>query len=56
LLQVDITEARAEGTTIEPRIGEFVTVNGGLNQLGVLQAHLMMRAKGPMSWGPDRLN
>jgi hypothetical protein len=54
LLQVDITEARAEGTTIQPGIGEFVTLNGRLNQRGVLQAHLMMRAKGPMSWGPDK--
>ena len=54
LLQVDITEARAEETTIEPVIGEYVAVNGRLNKLGVLEAHLMMRAKAPISWGPDK--
>jgi hypothetical protein len=54
LLQVDLAEALAEGTTIEPVIGENVAVNGTLNDRGVLEAHFMWRAKGLASWGADR--
>jgi hypothetical protein len=54
LLQVDLSEALAQQTTVDPVIGENVAVNGRLNKSGVLKAHVMMRAKAPVSWGPDK--
>ena len=41
LLQVDLSEAFAEGTTIAPVVGENVVVNGQLDEEGVLQARVM---------------
>jgi len=54
LLQIDLSAAIAEGTTIVPVIGESVAVSGELDEHGVLQARVMWRAKGPESWGADR--
>ena len=53
LLQVDLSAALAKGMTIEPVVGENVTVNGQFNGHGVLEARSMSRAKGPQSWGAD---
>jgi hypothetical protein len=53
LLQVDLSEAFAGGTTIVPLIGENVIVNGKHNEQGVLEARVMWRAKAPQSWGAD---
>jgi hypothetical protein len=53
LLQVDLSGAFAQGTTIEPVVGQHVAVNGNLDQQGVLEARFMWRAKGPGSWGSD---
>jgi len=54
LLQIDLSAAIAEGTTIVPVIGESVAVSGELDEHGVLQARVMWRAKGPESWGADK--
>ena len=54
LLQVDLSAALTEGTTVVPVIGENVVVNGQLNGHGILEARSMSRAKGPQSWGADR--
>jgi len=53
LLQVDLSAALRKGTTIEPLVGRNVAVNGELNQVGVLEARVMWRAKKPKSWGAD---
>jgi hypothetical protein len=53
VLQVDLSAAQAQQTTIESVIGENVVVEGSLNKNGVLQAETMMRAKEPESWGSD---
>jgi hypothetical protein len=53
VLHVDLREAFTEGTTIEPVIGENVTVNGKFNDHGVLEARFMWRAKALKSWGAD---
>jgi hypothetical protein len=52
-LEVDLSEALAQGTTIAPLIGENVVVNGELDENGVLEARFMSRAKAPQSWGTD---
>jgi hypothetical protein len=54
VLQVDISEALKGGTSVTPVIGENVAVNGKFNEHGVMQAHIMWRAKGPKSWSADR--
>ena len=54
LLQVDLSAAFAESTTVVPLIGENVVVNGEFNTDGILEARSMLRAKGPQSWGADR--
>jgi hypothetical protein len=53
LLQVDLREALKNGTTIVPVIGRNVAVNGDFNSHGVLEAHIIWRAKGRQSWGVD---
>ena len=56
VLQVDLSEAMKEGTTINPIVGQNVAVNGTVNSEGVLEARTMWRAKAPGSWGADSPN
>jgi hypothetical protein len=53
LLQVDFSKAFAEGTAIQPVVGEDVVVNGVFNEQGSLEARSLWRAKGPQTWGAD---
>jgi hypothetical protein len=53
LLLVDLGDAFTAGTSIEPRVGEYVVVNGRINQNSVMEARFVRRAKGPKSWGVD---
>lgn len=42
-----------EGTTISPRVGVNVVVNGTPSENGVVRARTMSRAKAPAGWGRD---
>jgi len=53
LLQVDLSEAMQEETTVVPVVGDNVVINGTVDENGVLQGRTMSRAKGPASWGAD---
>jgi hypothetical protein len=53
VLEVDLSEAMRDGTTINPTVGQNVSINGTLNATGVLEGHTMWRAKAPASWGAD---
>lgn len=53
ILRVDLSEAKKIQSTITPTVGSQVMVNGKLNPQGVMEAHIMQRAKGPAHWGPD---
>jgi FG-GAP-like repeat len=53
LLQVDLSEAIKESTTVVPIVGQSVAVNGDVSTKGILGARRMWRAKGRASWGED---
>ena len=53
VLEVDLSNATKNGTTVIPIVGHSVVANGTLNDKGVLEAHTMQRVKGPSTWGPD---
>jgi hypothetical protein len=53
LLDVDLSTAAKDGTTLVPIVGHPVAVSGTLNDRGVLKARTMQRVKGPSTWGPD---
>ena len=54
LLQVDVSEAWKAGTTVVPVVGKNVSVNGRLDENGLLHADIMWRAKEQASWGADK--
>jgi hypothetical protein len=53
LLEVDMSSAAKDGTTLVPIVGHPVAVSGTLSEKGVLKARTMQRVKGPSTWGPD---
>lgn len=54
ILEVDLSEAMKEHTTISPIVGRTVEINGKLNAQGVLEARTMGRASASTKgWDPD---
>jgi hypothetical protein len=53
ILQVDLSEALDEGTSIAPVVGRNVGVTGTEDADGILQALRLWRAKGRAAWGAD---
>jgi hypothetical protein len=54
VLQVDLSEAMKNGTSINPVVGKNVVVNGTVDSSSVLKASSMSRGGARAAWGPDR--
>ena len=55
-LTVDVSKVLPQATSDFGAIGRALAVSGTMGPDGVLAAREIWRAKGPLSWGPDRDN
>jgi hypothetical protein len=53
ILHVDLGPALAAERAVDARVGEKVVVRGEKQSDDTFQAHIMLRAKGQLSWGKD---
>jgi hypothetical protein len=53
ILHVDLGPALAAERAVDARFGEKVVVRGEKQSDGTFRAHIMLRAKGQLSWGKD---